>query len=81
MAYIRTTDPDAAAGELSAAYETVHGSRGTVANILQVHSVAPRAMLAHLNLYRELMFGKSELTRAERETIAVAVSVANHCHY
>lgn len=81
MAYIRTTDPHAAAGELAAAYETVRGARGAVANILQVHSVAPRTMLAHLHLYRELMFGRSELTRAERETIAVAVSVANHCHY
>lgn len=81
MAYIRTTDPDAAEGELAAAYDTVRGARGSVANILQVHSVAPRAMLAHLNLYRELMFGRSELTRAERETIAVTVSVANQCHY
>lgn len=81
MAYIRTTDPDSATGELAAAYQTVRGARGTVANILQVHSVAPRTLLAHLNLYRELMFGRSELTRTERETIAVAVSVANHCHY
>jgi alkylhydroperoxidase family enzyme len=38
-------------------------------------------MRAHLALYRELMFGRSELTRAEREMIAVAVSVVNHCHY
>lgn len=81
MAYIRTTDSDAATGELASAYETVRGARGTVANIMKIHSVAPRAMLAHLNLYRELMFGPSELTRTERETIAVAVSVANHCHY
>lgn len=81
MAHITTTGPDAATGELAAAYETVSGARGAVANILQVHSVAPRTMLAHLGLYRELMFGHSELTRAERETIAVAVSVANHCHY
>jgi AhpD family alkylhydroperoxidase len=27
------------------------------------------------------MFGRSELTRMERETIAVAVSALNHCHY
>lgn len=36
MADIRTTDPDAAAGELAAAYEIVRGARGTVANILQL---------------------------------------------
>jgi len=28
-----------------------------------------------------LMFGHSDLSRAERETIAVAVSVVNECHY
>ncbi|MFN2240610.1 MAG: carboxymuconolactone decarboxylase family protein [Thermoanaerobaculia bacterium] len=38
-------------------------------------------MLAHLDLYREIQFGRSELSRREREMIAVAVSVTNHCHY
>ena len=63
------------------AYETVAGERGTVSNILKVHSVSPRTMLAHVGLYKELMFGRSELTRSEREMIAVAVSVTNDCHY
>lgn len=81
MAYIRTIEPDSATGPLVEAYETVAGTRGTIANILKVHSVSPRTMLAHLNLYRELLFGPSELSRAERETIAVAVSVTNRCPY
>lgn len=38
-------------------------------------------MLAHFHLYTEIMFGTSELTRAEREMIAVAVSAVNGCHY
>jgi alkylhydroperoxidase family enzyme len=38
-------------------------------------------MTAHLELYRELVFGRSELTRAEREAIALAVSAANGCRY
>jgi hypothetical protein len=29
-----------------------------------------------MDLYREIMFGRSELTRAERELLAVVVSVA-----
>ncbi len=56
-------------------------ARGEVGNILKAHSLRPEVMAAHLHLYRELMFGRSELTRAERETIAVAVSVVNECHY
>lgn len=81
MAYIQTIDREVACGELAAAYETVSGARGAVANILGIHGIQPRVMLAHLALYTELMFGRSELTRPEREMIAVAVSVANHCHY
>lgn len=46
-----------------------------------VHGVHPEAMTAHLQLYAELMFAPSEQTRAERETVAVAVSRANHCFY
>lgn len=81
MAFIRTIERDDADGELAEAYDAVAGARGSVANILAIHGVQPRVMLAHLSLYRELMFGRSELTRIEREMIGVAVSVTNHCHY
>lgn len=66
---------------LKAAFSDVRGARGTVANILRIHSLRPDVLSAHLELYRRLMFGRSELTRRERETMAVAVSVFNRCHY
>jgi uncharacterized peroxidase-related enzyme len=81
MTWIRVIDVDEAEGRLREAYEEVVSSRGEVGNILKVHSVHPQVLTAHLHLYRELMFGRSELSRAERETIAVAVSVVNKCHY
>lgn len=81
MAWIKVVDESEADGALRESYEKVGAARGRLANILKVHSVHPEAMTAHLNLYRELMFGHSELTRKEREMIAVAVSVVNHCHY
>jgi uncharacterized peroxidase-related enzyme len=81
MAYIKTIDEQAASGELAEAFRRVAGARGRVANILKIHSINPRTMLAHLELYRELMFGRSDLSREEREMIAVAVSVVNGCHY
>ena len=81
MAYIRMIEGEDATAELVDAYGKVAGARGRVANILKIHGIHPRVMLAHLSLYTELMFGRSELTRAEREMIAVAVSVVNHCHY
>lgn len=81
MAWIKIISESEASAELRAAYDEAAGKRGTVANILAIHSVSPRAMLAHLKLYVELMFGQSPLSRAEREMIAVAVSSANGCHY
>jgi hypothetical protein len=51
------------------------------ANIIASHSLNREAMLAHLRLYRTIMFGESPLSRAEREAIAVTVSAANDCHY
>ncbi len=81
MAWIKTVEKEDASAELLEAYERVAGSRGEVANILKIHSLSPRTMLAHLQLYMELMFGPSPLSRAERERIAVVVSVTNDCHY
>lgn len=50
-------------------------------NILASHSLNRRALDAQLRLYRTVMFGESELTRAEREAVAVVVSAVNECHY
>lgn len=74
MAYIRYVDaPD---------YHTeVAGSRGSVANILKIHGIEPGIGLAHLALYKTILFGPSQVTRLEREAIAVGVSAANGCHY
>ncbi len=81
MAWITIIPETSADGELREAYRIVRAARGEVANIYQVHSVHPQVMTAHLELYRELMFGPSELTRAEREAIALTVSAANKCRY
>lgn len=81
MAWIKVIDEEQAEGALRAAYDEVKTARGGVANIIKIHSLNPPVLAGHMALYRALMFGRSELTRSERETIAVAVSVANHCHY
>lgn len=81
MSWIKIVPPEEAEGDLRRAYAAVGASRGRVANILAVHGVRPKVLEAHLDLYREVMFGESELSRAERETVAVAVSSANDCFY
>lgn len=81
MSFIRIIPSAEADPALQRAYETVRQRRGGVANIIGVHSVHPEVMLAHVALYEAIMFSRSELTRAERETVAVAVSRVNHCVY
>jgi alkylhydroperoxidase family enzyme len=50
-------------------------------HIIRIHGVHPAVVRQHYELYIELMRRDSPLTRVQRETIAVAVSALNHCHY
>ena len=81
MAWIRVIRPSEASGNLAECYSRMRGPDGTVANILAVHSLNPGALQAHFELFKTIMFGPSELSRAQREMIAVVVSTANNCHY
>ena len=81
MARIRVIRPAEASGELAECYRPMRGPDGSVANILAVQSLNPPALRAHFELYRAMMFGPSELSRAQREMIAVEVSRTNQCHY
>ncbi len=80
-AWIRIVDEGEAKGELEKIYEEVRRSRGRVSNVMKIHGLDPEAMQLHLQLYLHLMYGKSSLTRAEREMIAVLVSQLNGCRY
>jgi alkylhydroperoxidase family enzyme len=72
--------PDEAEGELADVYRQIAHSR-SLGNILRVQSLHPAGLRDHSAQYRTLMFGRSPLTRSERESIAVWVSRANDCHY
>ncbi len=81
MAWIKWVNEDEASGTLGEIYRSVAGKYGSVDNILKIHRLNPASLRGHYDLYRSLMYGKSELTRVQRELIAVAVSRANNCHY
>jgi len=81
MSWISIISPEEATGPLADVYQRIAGTRGKVARILQVHSLNPAALAAHLDLYLALMFAKSGLSRGEREAVAVIVSRANGCAY
>lgn len=81
MSWIHEIEPAGAEGELLALYRELEQRRGKVANILQVHSLRPAAMRAHLQLYMDLLFAPGGLSRRQREMIAVVVSRENRCDY
>ena len=81
MSWIQEIEVSEAEGKLAETYAALVEQRGKVSNILKVHSLYPAAMDSHLELYMTIMFGKSGLSRAEREAIAVVVSASNECEY
>ncbi len=82
MPWIKEISKENATGKLKDLYQRITGRTGSeVANILKVHSIHPDVMEAHLNLYEQIMFGESGLSRSQREMIAVVVSSTNACEY
>jgi uncharacterized peroxidase-related enzyme len=78
---LRLIREDEATGELRSEYDAALQRAGKVFNIVTAMSLNPRVLRASMELYRAIMFGPSELSRAERELLAVVVSCANDCHY
>ncbi|MCG8423015.1 MAG: carboxymuconolactone decarboxylase family protein [Proteobacteria bacterium] len=81
-AWIKTIAESDAEGELADLYEQARDRHtGTVDNIIKVHSIYPRVLRNHLDLYLTIMHRRSSISRTEREMMAVVVSVLNECHY
>ncbi len=81
MAYITTISPEAAEGRLSEIYENLEKTRGKIAEVHKIHSLNPEVLVAHMELYLEVMFGKSPLKRYQREMLGIVASAANRCAY
>ena len=81
MAWIDTINERDANGPLKDQYAKLKDSRSGVDNILKIHSLNPESLDAHVRLYKTIMYGKSPISRVDREMIAVLVSSINQCHY
>ena len=67
--------------DLSRYYDVCREKLGMIPNVLAVYAFEPDRLRGFSQMYNALMLGESELSKAEREMIAVAVSAQNHCHY
>ena len=82
VAWIETIAEVDARGLLQELYDReTDKTTGLVDNILKVHSLHPETLRAHTDLYRTVMYGRSRVSRAEREMIGVVVSALNQCGY
>jgi alkylhydroperoxidase family enzyme len=81
VAWIRTIPPDEAEGPLKAEYESALRRAGRIWNILRLQSLNPATLRAATGLYLAVMYGRSPLSRGQRELLAVVVSQTNGCHY
>jgi alkylhydroperoxidase family enzyme len=79
--YIRLIDEGEAEGPLREEYDAAIERAGKVFNILKAMSLRPAVLKASIELYREIMFGESGLSRRERELLATVASAEQGCHY
>jgi alkylhydroperoxidase family enzyme len=81
VAWIKTISVEEAKGDLQREYAAAIERAGRVWNIVKLMSLNPRTMRASMDVYLSAMHAPSDLTRAQREMLAVVVSKTNGCHY
>jgi len=81
LPYLRLIDEDEAEGLLREEYDAAIERAGKVFNILKAMSLRPAVLRASIELYQEIMFGESGLSRQDRELLATVASAEQGCHY
>lgn len=81
MPRIKVIQQEEADGRLKEIYDDLIKKRGKLAEVHKIQSLRPESITAHMDLYMEIMYSRSELSRAERELIGTTVSLANGCRY
>ncbi len=70
-----------ATGRLKKLFDAAIERAGRVWHIVHVMSLNPGTMDASMRMYGQVMYGRSPLTRWQREMLAVVTSKANDCFY
>jgi alkylhydroperoxidase family enzyme len=81
MAYIRQVADEEAKGACKRELDAARRRAGRVWNIVRVMTPNPDVLRASMQLYQAVMYGPSELSRKQRELLAVVVSHGNGCTY
>ncbi|MFO7978303.1 MAG: peroxidase-related enzyme, partial [Bacteroidales bacterium] len=81
MSRIKVISHEESQGRLREIYDNLVATRGQLAEVHKIQSLRPESIVKHMELYLEIMFSRSPLSRSERELMAVVVSTANGCRY
>ena len=81
MAFINIFNFENSSGLLKKEYEKGIRRAGRLWKILTIQSQTPEILEDSMRLYGSTMYGNSEITRFDRELLAVVTSVANECEY
>jgi uncharacterized peroxidase-related enzyme len=74
-------DPATLDDDLKAIWLKCEEKLGFVPNVFSAYSLKPERLRNFMRMYNEIMLSESNLTKLEREMIAVVVSSANRCYY
>lgn len=81
MPWIEQVPVSEATGLLKRLFDQAIERAGRVWHIVHIMSLNPRVLRASINFYAAIMFGKSPLSRVQRELLATVVSAELGCHY
>jgi alkylhydroperoxidase family enzyme len=81
MPWIRQVPIEAATGLLRQEFDKALKRAGRVWRIVHIMSLNPRVLRESIGFYGAIMFGRSPLTRMQRELIATVVSAEVGCRY
>jgi alkylhydroperoxidase family enzyme len=81
MPWIEVISLENARGALKKEYKAALKRAGRIWHIVSIMSQNPRTLKSSMDLYSAVLFGRSPLSRSQREMLAVVVSAANECVY
>ena len=81
MAFIKLFKFKDSTGILKKEYEKGLRRAGRIWNILTIQSQTPEILRDSMRLYNSTMFGNLEISRFNRELLAVITSISNECEY
>ena len=81
MAFIKLLKFEESSGLLKKEYEKGLRRAGRIWNVLTIQSQTPEILRDSMRLYNSTMYGNVDISRFDRELLAVVTSVANECEY